>query len=132
MIDFDLDGWPDIAAGVLDGRPLQRDSGPNHLYRNQEGIFQDVTVTSQWVEDGFSQGMAIGDYNQDGFDDIYVGNIGENRLYRNNGDGTFQDVTDRCKLQDELWTSSSAIADFNGDGLMDIYQASYASGETVY
>lgn len=128
-IDFDLDGWPDIYLTVMDGTPNQQDSGPNRLYRNRMGEFRDVTNLSLLVDRGFSQGISVGDYNADGWPDLYVANIGENRLYRNNGDGTFSNVTEQCGLGGTGWTTSVAMADLNQDGHADIYEVGYCRGK---
>ncbi len=129
VIDFDLDGWPDIYLTVMDGTPSREDSRPNRLHRNLAGEFFDVTDSSSLIDRGFSQGISVGDYNADGWPDLYVANIGENRLYRNNGDGTFRDVTKQCKLDATGWTTSAAIADLNDDGHADIYEVGYCRGD---
>ena len=129
VIDFDLDGWPDIYLTVMDGTPGNEDSGPNRLHRNLARKFFDVTDLSSLIDHGFSQGISVGDFDADGWPDVYVANIGENRLYRNNGDGTFNDVTEQCKLNGIGWTTSVAIADLNDDGHADIYEVGYCHGE---
>ena len=130
VIDFDLDGWPDVAAARLDGQPLQNDSSPNNLFRNQEGVFFNVGDESEYRDTGFSHGITIGDFNSDGFDDIYDANFGRNRLFRNNGDGTFTDVTDEAGISNQHWSTSTAIADINGDGLADIFETAYCEETT--
>ncbi len=132
VIDFDLDGWPDLALAVLDGQPKQDDSSPNRLLRNLEGQFEEVTSQSDYSDRGFGQGIAVGDYNSDGFPDLFDANIGRNRLYRNNGDGTFSDVSDSVGLRGESWTTCGLIADINGDGLTDLYEVTYCGGEKPY
>ncbi len=129
VIDFDLDGWPDTYLTVMDGTPNRQDSQPNRLHRNLAGEFFDVTDSSSLIDRGFSQGISVGDYNADGWPDVYVANIGENRLYRNNGDGTFRDVTESCNIGAAGWTTSVAIADLNADGHADLYEVGYCRGE---
>jgi tetratricopeptide (TPR) repeat protein len=128
VIDFDLDGWPDLACAMLDGTPLNLDSSPNKLFRNVSGSFVEITKHVSYTDTGFSQGIAIGDFNEDGFPDIFDANIGQNRLYQNNGDGTFQDVTSQAGLIGNAWTSSVLIADINGDGFADLYEVNYCRG----
>ena len=125
VLDFDLDGWPDLCLTSIDGNPMKDDSSPNRLFRNREGIFLDVTGASASGGRGFTQGIAVGDYDADGFPDLFIANIGRNQLLRNNGDGTFRDVTDETALVDGVWTSSAALADLDGDGLTDLFQLGY-------
>ena len=125
VLDFDLDGWPDLCLTSIDGNPMKDDSTPNRLFRNLEGVFADVTESSAPWGRGFTQGIAVGDYDADGFPDLFVANIGRNQLLRNNGDGTFSDVTQQTALAGEVWTSSAALADLDGDGLTDLFQLGY-------
>lgn len=129
VIDLDLDGWPDLALAMLDGKPMQTDSAPNRLFRNVEGQFIDITSASGYDDTGFSHGIAIGDYNEDGFPDIFDGNYGQNRLYRNNGDGTFQDETNDAGITAVGWSTSVVIADFDGDGISDLFETHYCGGK---
>lgn len=129
VIDLDLDGWPDLALAMLDGRPMQTDSSPNRIFRNQEGQFVDITTASGYEDRGFSHGIAIGDYNEDGFPDIFDANYGQNRLYRNNGDGTFQDVTGESGIAASGWSTSVVIADLDGDGISDLFETHYCGGK---
>ncbi|WP_146520833.1 FG-GAP-like repeat-containing protein [Stieleria varia] len=132
VTDFDLDGWPDIYLTIVDGKPMQQDSGANQLYRNLDGNFENVTPFTSLDDRGFTQGLTVGDFNSDGFPDLLSGNIGQNRLYRNNGDGTFTDVTAESGIAGERWTSSLAIADLNGDGHGDLVEINYCGGDEVY
>lgn len=128
-IDFDLDGWPDIYCANAGGMPGQRNSRPNSLWRNQDGLFTDVTGPSESGDRGFGQGICVGDLNEDGFPDLWLANYGPNRVLINNGDGTFQDVSEQwCVDDDPRWTTSAAIADLNGDGLADVWEVNYCAG----
>ena len=129
VLDFDLDGWPDLCLTSIDGGPMKNDSSPNPLFRNLDGTFSNVTESSVMGGRGFSQGLAVGDYDADGFPDLFVANIGRNQLLRNNGDGTFTDVTQQVALDGEAWTSSAAFADLDGDGLTDLFQLGYCETE---
>lgn len=130
VIDLDLDGWPDVALSMLDGNPMKTDSSPNRLFRNLNGHFFDVTEASGYTDRGFSHGIAIGDYNEDGFPDIFDGNYGQNRLYRNNGDGTFQDVTGESGIVAFGWSTSIAIVDIDGDAIPDLFETNYCGGQS--
>lgn len=130
VVDFDLDGWPDLV--FTQGGPWPPDPGQtrylNRLFRNSgTGQFQDVTNLAGVGDNGYGQGIAVGDFDNDGFPDLYVAKIGANRLYRNNGDGTFRDVTAQSGIASERWTASCLIADLNGDGLPDLYDVNYLS-----
>ena len=128
-IDFDRDGWSDLYLASAGGMPPEKDSSPNELFRNLGGTFHGVGVNANVGDEGFGQGIAIGDINEDGFPDILVLNYGPNRLYQNNGDGTFSDVTQKLKTQPyDEWSSSGAIADIDGDGLADILIVNYCEG----
>jgi len=132
VIDFDLDGWPDLATAMLNGTPLKEDSSPNRLFRSVNGSFVDCSSQANYVDTGFSQGIAIGDFNEDGFPDIFDANIGRNRLYQNNGDGTFQDVSTQAGLSGNSWTTSVVIADINSDGIADLYETNYCRGSEPF
>jgi Flp pilus assembly protein TadD len=128
-MDFDLDGWPDVYLTKMDGTPKLRDSSANALYRNLSGQFREVTELASVGDNGFAQGLAVGDYNSDGFDDLYVANIGSNRLYQNCGDGTFRDVTETVGLNANEWTSSVAMVDIDQDGNLDLFDVGYCGGD---
>ncbi len=132
VLDFDLDGWPDIHLSMVDGEPLKSNSSSNRLFRNQQGHFHDVTNASQLGDTGFTQGFSVGDVNADGFDDVFVANIGTNRLYLNRGDGTFNEVGFAWGLRDQEWTSSAALADIDLDGLTDLFEVNYCAGPKPY
>src|SRR5213082_3444051 len=100
IFDYDNDGWPDIF--IVNGTTLEPGPGPaptNHLYRNNhDGTFTDVTAKASLARSGWGQGVCVGDYNNDGFLDLFVTYYGKNVLYRNNGDGTFTDITQESGL----------------------------------
>jgi enediyne biosynthesis protein E4 len=129
FLDFDNDGWMDIylvnsgkAEFYTPPRPLQ-----NALYRNnRDGTFTDVTKTAGVSGGGYGMGVAVGDYNNDGFADIYVTQYGRNILYRNNGDGTFTDVTEKAGVAAEGWSSSAVWFDYDNDGRLDLFVCQFA------
>ena len=137
-IDFDGDGRPDLyfTQGCQWPPDLRQRTHLDRIYRNLGERFVDVTHSAGIVEAGFSQGVACGDLDADGFQDLYVANIGGNRLFRNNGDGTFTDATDSSGIlageMAEAWTVSAAFADLNGDALPDLFDVNYVQGENVY
>jgi tetratricopeptide (TPR) repeat protein len=128
VLDYDLDGWPDVyftqGAGLAASQPAVVHL--DQLFRNLgNGRFARVTENSRIGEDGFSQGVAAGDFNNDGFPDLYVANLGRNRLFENRGDGTFEEVP---IPEYGAWTTSCAIADVNLDGIPDLYDVNYVQG----
>lgn len=135
VLDFDLDGWPDLHFTQGSVFPVRPDSETHHdqLYRNRHGqTWQNVTDMARIIEPNYSQGVAVGDYNGDGFPDLYVANIGTNRLFLNLGDGTFQDHTAAAGISGTAWTTSVAMVDLNADGWPDLYDVNYLSGEGVF
>ncbi|MDA1053387.1 MAG: FG-GAP-like repeat-containing protein [Planctomycetota bacterium] len=135
ILDFDADGWPDIYLAQGCAWPPREDVHEHldRMFQNRaDGTVMDVTVEAGLSENSFSQGVAVGDFDNDGFADLMIGNIGRNRLYRNNGDGTFHDVTMIAGLNRADWTTSCAICDVNGDGLPDLYAVNYLQGDDIY
>ena len=124
FLDYDNDGWMDIYL-VNSGRCDFYDPNPplrNALYRNnRDGTFTDVTEKAGVGGGGYGQGVAVGDYDGDGFPDLYVTQYGRSILYHNNGDGTFTDVTEKAGLAAPGWSSSAAWFDYDGDGRLDLF-----------
>ena len=134
VLDFDADNWPDLyfTQGGRTFPMTAADHDGDRLYRNRSGTaWSDVTSTACLTDEGFGQGIAAGDFNNDGFTDLYVANYGVNRLFQNQGDGTFLDVTPATMARQPVWTSSCAIADLNGDGNPDLFDATYCRGADV-
>ena len=127
FLDYDNDGWLDIF--VLSGTTLEGSSGAtNRLYRNnRDGTFSDVTEKAGLHRTGWASAVTVGDYNNDGFDDLFVTYWGQNVLYRNNGDGTFRDVTKEAGLLHAAarWGSGCAFLDYDRDGHLDLFVANY-------
>lgn len=131
VIDYDMDGWPDLYLTQGGEWPLDaRDRVPlDRLFRNDgQGHFGDVTAGAVLVEDRYSQGLTVGDINQDGFPDLYIANLGLDRVFLNQGDGTFEDITESVGLRDDDWSTSCVLADFNGDALPDCFVVNYLQG----
>jgi enediyne biosynthesis protein E4 len=129
VLDFDLDGWPDVffANGTRFPIDLRQSQSRDACFRNLGGFrFQSVAARAGIDFPGYSAGMAVGDFDHDGFPDLYVTCYGENRLYRNQGDGTFQEVGQVAGVADDHWGTSAVWFDFNQDGLLDLYVGNYA------
>ncbi|MGI9036019.1 MAG: CRTAC1 family protein [Pyrinomonadaceae bacterium] len=128
LLDYDRDGWLDI---YLTNAPtvemeLKGQKSRSALYHNNhDGTFTDVTDKAGVGYPGFAMGGAVGDYNNDGFPDIYVTCLGGNVLYRNNGDGTFTDVTKQAGVDDVRWSTGASFGDYDGDGFEDLLVANY-------
>ncbi|MDB5386824.1 MAG: tetratricopeptide repeat protein, partial [Planctomycetaceae bacterium] len=135
VLDFNSDGWPDLyLTQGADWPPRPDQNGYlDKLYLNLgNGHFKEVSQAARIYENGFSQGPTVGDIDQDGFSDLYVSNIGPNRMFHNNGDGTFTELTAETGTAGDRWTVSSVIADFNGDALPDLYNVNYLTGEGLF
>jgi enediyne biosynthesis protein E4 len=128
FFDYDNDGWMDIYlvnSGAADfytpPHPLK-----NALYRNnRDGTFTDVTDRAGVAGQGFGMGVAVGDYNADGWQDIYVTNYGRNILYRNDGKGTFTDVTEKAGVTAPGWSTCAVWFDYDNDGKLDLFVSSF-------
>ena len=133
VVDFDLDGWPDIyfsQGGDFPPHGEQSGKYRDQFYRNlADGRFIDVAHLAGFDGIGFGLGVTAGDFDQDGFPDIHLCNISRNQLYLNNGDGTFRDVTDTAGVGGDDWSTSAALADLDGDAVPDLYVVNYLAGE---
>ena len=129
IFDYDKDGWPDIF--IVNGTTLgAAPSAPRtgHLYHNnRDGTFTDVTEKSGLTRTGWGQGVCVGDYDNDGFEDLYVTYYGKNVLYHNNGDGTFTDVSEKAGVggSGKAWGNGCAFIDYDRDGHLDLMVANY-------
>lgn len=128
FLDYDNDGWLDIfvLAGTRFSDAPQDAS--NRLYKNnRDGTFTDITEAAGLLRTGWACGVCVGDYNNDGFEDIFVTYWGQNVLYRNNGNGTFTDVTKEANLLERgrRWGSGCTFLDYNRDGHLDLFVSNY-------
>ncbi len=137
VFDYDRDGKPDIFfTNGANINTLKKDSPKywNRLFHNNgDGTFTDVTEKAGLKGTGFDVGVAVGDYDNDGYDDLFVAGVYRNTLYHNNGDGTFSDVTEKAGLMHPdkqygpLWSVAGAWVDINNDGLLDLFVVNYLS-----
>lgn len=126
--DYDCDGWCDLYFATGNAIPPGGGPGrPNQLYRNLgDWQFAERTRQTGLGHDGYSAGLATGDFNGDGFVDVYVVCYGPNRLFRNLGDGSFLEVSVDAGVDDSRWGTSAVFADIDADGLLDLYSGNYA------
>jgi enediyne biosynthesis protein E4 len=129
FIDYDNDGWMDIfvlSGTRMEGAPA---GATNRLYRNnRDGTFTDVTEKAGLHRAGWASGVCVGDYNNDGFEDLYCTYYGQNVMYRNNGDGTFSDVTKEAGLlydDPTRWGGGCTFIDYDRDGHLDLFVSNY-------
>jgi hypothetical protein len=128
LIDYDRDGWPDIyfTNAPTVAMAVKGTKSLGVLYRNNhDGTFTDVTAKSGLSTPCVAMGGAVGDYNNDGWPDLYITCLGGNTLYRNNGDGTFTDVTAKAGVADGRWSTGASFGDYDGDGFVDLMVTNY-------
>ncbi len=129
LLDYDNDGWLDIY--LLNGSTLDAHKGKEPppkamlLHNNHDGTFTDVSEKAGIANERWGFGVAVGDYDNDGWPDIYVANFGKNRLYRNNRDGTFTDVAAKAGIQLGGWSAGPSWGDFDHDGRLDLFVPGY-------
>ena len=136
IFDYDNDGWPDIF--LVNGNSLHQVSPPHgappkntptsHLFHNNhDGTFTDVTANAGITDTGWGQGVCVGDYDNDGYDDLFVTAYGHNRLYHNQGNGTFKEVAAQAGAagSGQEWGTGCAFVDYDRDGKLDIAIANY-------
>src|SRR5215510_778772 len=130
FLDYDNDGWLDIFqvnGTTLEGFPKGQEP-INHLYHNnQNGTFTDVTEKANLARSGWGQGACVGDFDNDGYDDLFVTYWGQNALYRNNRNGTFTDVAEKAGLLHKTarWSTGCSFLDYDKDGDLDLFVANY-------
>ncbi|WP_230255225.1 FG-GAP-like repeat-containing protein [Rhodopirellula halodulae] len=129
-LDFDLDGWCDLALMTAGGTPPKKDSSPNKLFRNQNGQFIETPFHAGVHDRGFAQGAAVGDINEDGLPDLLCLNYGPNVLLINQGDGTFRDASEQwlASADETRWSTGAAFADLDSDGMSDLVILNYCEG----
>jgi hypothetical protein len=128
FFDFDNDGWMDIfIAGGRQLGSIPPGSGNRLYHNNRDGTFSDVTAKAGLADPGWATGVCVGDYNNDGWEDLFLTYYGHNRLYRNNGDGTFTDVTVKAGLlhTGNRFGTGCTFLDFDRDGNLDLFVANY-------
>jgi hypothetical protein len=130
LFDYDNDGWLDIylvngsTYKALDGKEAPPQAALFH--NNHDGTFTNVTKTAGVANDRWGYGCAVGDYDNDGWPDIYVTNNGNNRMYRNNHNGTFTDVAEKAQVTVGTWSTGATFGDYDGDGRLDLFVDGYA------
>jgi hypothetical protein len=136
LFDYDNDGRLDIflvnGAPISDPTPkgsIPQKSGPQYwnrlFHQRPDGMFEDVTEKAGLQGSGYGMGVAVGDYDNDGYEDLYVTAYGGNKLYHNNGNGNFTDVTEKAGVAGSGWSTSAAWVDLDGDGLLDLVVLRY-------
>jgi enediyne biosynthesis protein E4 len=132
VIDYDNDGWLDLylVNGCTFPIDPQQPPAPNKLYRNlRNGTFEDVTERAGVGGRGYGMGCAVGDFDDDGHDDLFVTGFRNTLLYRNRGDGTFEDVTKRAGVHSSRWCTAAGFADLDGDRDLDLVVVAYVDAD---
>ena len=129
LLDYDNDGWLDIYlvnGGTYDAQAGRKAAPQAALFHNNhDGTFSNVASKAGVTNDRWGFGVAVGDYDNDGWPDLYVTNFGENRLYHNNHDGTFTDVAAKAHVQVGTWSTGATFGDYDGDGKLDLFVPGY-------
>ena len=133
---FDYDNDSDVDLYITNGSTLEgfppNAQPANRLYRNDRGVFVDVTASAGVGDTSWSMGCAVADYDNDGDADLYVANLERNMLYRNQGDGTFENVTRIAGVGSEGWSTGSSFGDYDRDGDVDLYVGNYVDFDPNY
>jgi hypothetical protein len=131
ILDYDNDGWPDIFllnGTTLLSHPADQAPPTGHLFHNnRDGTFTDVTVHAGLDSTGWAQGVCAGDYDNDGYEDLFVTAYGKNKLFRNHGDGTFREVAESAGVagNGDAWGTGCAFVDYDRDGKLDLVVSNY-------
>jgi hypothetical protein len=129
LIDYNNDGWVDVFlvnGSTIDAERTRSNTASDRLYRNNgNGTFTDVTRDAGLSENRWGMGVAVADVDNNGFDDLFVTNLGRSALYLNRGDGTFADVAQQSALYDARWRVGAAFGDYDRDGDVDLFVSSY-------
>ena len=129
LLDYDQDGWLDIY--MVNGSTFDALSGKTPaphaalFHNNHDGTFTDVAAKAGVTNERWGMGVAVGDYDNDGWPDLFVANFGKNRLYHNNHDGTFTDTAEKAGVQLGNWSSGPTFGDYDGDGRLDLFVSGY-------
>jgi len=132
IFDYDNDGWPDIFlvnGSVLPDSPARGVDAPTNrlFHNNHDGTFTDVTARAGLLSSGWGQGVCVGDYDNDGYEDLYVTSYGKNHLYHNQGNGTFKEVAEQSGVagSGKEWGTGCAFVDYDRDGKLDLIVSNY-------
>jgi hypothetical protein len=139
LFDYDNDGYLDVYVVNGAAIPLLTKESPTYwnrlFHNNHDGTFTDVTEKAGVAGSGYGMGVAVGDYDNDGWPDLFVANVTGNQLFHNNGDGTFTDVTARAGVEGakldgkKMWSAGAGWFDYNNDGLLDLFVVNYCKWE---